>query len=34
LPYEIEAHGRQRGLFLGFIATWYDFIERLESKTE
>jgi hypothetical protein len=27
LPYEIEAHGRQRGLFLGFIATWYDFCE-------
>ena len=28
LPYEIEAHGRQRGLFLGFIAVWDDFCKK------
>tara|TARA_B100001559_G_scaffold320714_1_gene333852 strand:+ start:839 stop:1408 length:570 start_codon:yes stop_codon:yes gene_type:complete len=31
LPYEIEAHGRQRGLFLAFISVWDDFVKDLEK---
>ena len=32
LPYEIEAHGRQRGLFLSFISVWDDFVKQETEK--
>ena len=32
LPYEVEAHGRQRGLFLAFISVWDDFVKREMEK--
>lgn len=30
LPYEIEAHGRERGLFIGFLSIWDELKEKIQ----
>jgi len=32
LPYEVEAHGREYGLLVGFLLVWTDLEKKFEKE--